>query len=312
MTGSDSPTVDLRATLRAATDLLRAAGVASPRVDAELLTAHVLDVDRGRLLVVDAIDAGQRDRLEGLITRRAAREPLQHIIGRAAFGPIDLAVGPGVFVPRPETEALLEWAVGECARHVPAPAVVDLCAGSGALALAVAASVPDASVTAVENDPAAWTWLLRNAGETTDAVRGRITTRRADVLDPDALRDLRADVVVSNPPYVPLGASLDPEVVDHDPAVALFGGDDGMSVIAPMIGVIAGILRAGGACGIEHDDSTSDAVVAAFESSGAFTDITAHADLAGRPRFVTARRVTDDPGSAGTGATDGAHGHVQG
>ncbi|MGU3292293.1 peptide chain release factor N(5)-glutamine methyltransferase [Williamsia sp. M5A3_1d] len=291
MTGSDSPAADLRTAVRAATDRLCTAGVASPRVDAELLIAHVLGVDRGRLFLVDAIGAEQCGRLDGLLARREAREPLQHIIGRAAFGPIELAVGPGVFVPRPETEALLEWAVGECARNAPAPAVVDLCSGSGALAIAVATSVPDATVTAVEKDAEAWTWLQRNVDAAPEAVRRRIGTRRADVLDPDAIGDLRADVVVSNPPYVPLGAALDPEVVGHDPAVALFGGDDGMSVITPMAGVIAGMLRTGGACGIEHDDTTSDAVVAALGASGAFTDITAHHDLAGRPRFVTARRV---------------------
>ncbi|MGJ0119057.1 peptide chain release factor N(5)-glutamine methyltransferase [Williamsia sp. MIQD14] len=310
MTASDP--ADVRATLRAATDLLRAAGVPSPRVDAELLAAHVLGVDRGRLFLLDTIGSDQRDDLDTAVARRAAREPLQHIIGRAAFGPVELAVGPGVFVPRPETESLLEWAVDECARRPPAPAVVDLCAGSGALAIAVATSVPDASVTAVENDPAAWTWLQRNADAAPEAVRQRMTTRFADVVDPDAVGDLRADVVVSNPPYVPLGVALDPEVADHDPAVALFGGEDGMSVIVPMVGVIAGILRAGGACGIEHDDSTSDAVVSVLRASGAFTDITAHADLSGRPRFVTARRIKATPGPPTAGGAGRAAGSVQG
>ncbi|WP_296394298.1 peptide chain release factor N(5)-glutamine methyltransferase [Williamsia sp.] len=284
-----------RAVIAAAADRLTAAGVESPRVDAELLVAHVLGVDRGRLVAADDLTDPQAAQLDSLLDRRAAREPLQHILGSASFGPVDLAVGPGVFVPRPETEAILEWAYAVCV-GLDRPRVVDLCSGSGALAIAVATTVSDAGVVAVENDPDALIWLRANVARVGDAVRRRLSVVAGDVRDRHLLAPGTVDVVVANPPYVPEGADLSPEVVEHDPAIAVFGGVDGMSVITPMIGLITRALVPGGRCAIEHDDTTADLVVAELRRHGAFDQIEAHADLTGRPRFVTARRTAEAAG----------------
>ncbi|MGV9713435.1 peptide chain release factor N(5)-glutamine methyltransferase [Gordonia sp. NPDC003424] len=275
-----------------ATTVLAEAGVESARVDAEWLLAAVLEVDRGRLLILDDLDPDAVERFRAAVRRRAQRIPLQHIIGTASFGPAELAVGPGVFTPRPETEVLLEWAVREMA-DTAEPCVADLCGGSGALAIGIALAVPTARVWVVERSADALTWLRRNVDHALGAGTDRITVVAADVTDAVAVtRAIPAhslDVVVSNPPYVPLGTAVPPEV-DHDPPEAVFAGDDGMSVIGPMASVIARILRPGGAMGIEHDESTSAAVLAAVEATHAFSDIRARDDLTGRPRFVTGRR----------------------
>lgn len=284
-----------RAVIIAATARLAAAGVDSPRVDAEMLVAHVLGVDRGRLVAAADLTDDQAARLDQLLDRRSGREPLQHIVGSASFGPVDLAVGPGVFVPRPETEAILEWAGAVCAGS-DHPRVVDLCSGSGALAIAMATTVTDATVIAVENDPGALIWLRDNVSRTDESVRRRLTVIEGDVREQDVLAPASADVVVANPPYVPESADLSPEVRDHDPAVALFGGADGMSVITPMIGLIARALVPGGRCAIEHDDSTADLVVGELRRYAGFDEVEARTDLTGRPRYVTARRTAGAPG----------------
>lgn len=279
-----SPRVNsIRQALAEAAATLAAAGIDSARVDAEYLAAYVAGVDRARLLFVDpgpAFFARYRD----LVARRAQRIPLQHIVGTAAFGPVTVAVGPGVFIPRPETEALLEWAM---TRPLPPdPVIVDLCTGTGALALALAHTVPRARVVAVEKSDDALVYTRRNCADT------GIEVRAGDVTEPGVLADLdgTVDLLVSNPPYIPEGAQLDPEVTDHDPASALFGGPDGMSVIVPIVALAARLLRPGGQLGIEHDDTTSDQTVAALRRDGTFDDVTARRDLTGRPRFVTARR----------------------
>lgn len=296
-------------TRRVADEIARAvttltdAGVASPRADAEWLLAAVLGVDRGRLLVADDLDDDTTARYRAAVARRAAREPLQHITGTAAFGSVDLAVGPGVFVPRPETELLLQWALDRLATAVPTTPVriADLCSGSGALAIALADAVPDADVYAVENSAAALEWLRGNATaagtDLVDPTRpAAIEVIAADVTDLEAMTAAippgSIDIIVSNPPYVPTATPVDPEV-RADPSVAVFGGDDGLAVIAPMVPVIARLLRPGGWVGIEHDDTTADLVSALLARGGAFVDVTAHTDLAGRPRFVTARRHAD-------------------
>ncbi|MEH3155772.1 MAG: peptide chain release factor N(5)-glutamine methyltransferase [Gordonia paraffinivorans] len=281
----------VRDVIAAATARLADAGVGSPRVDAALLVAHALQTDRGRLVVVDSLTDDQHAHVRALVDRRAGREPLQHILGAAAFGPVTLAVGPGVFVPRPETELLLEWAVHACAAVGPAPRVVDLCSGSGALALGVAA-LTDAGVVAVEKDPAALVWLRRNVTASPESQRRRVEVRAGDATTLDWRRptDGSVDVLVSNPPYVPAAADVPAEVADHDPAVAVFGGEDGMSVITPMASVIAAVLAPAGRCAIEHDDTTADRVVAALHATDAFEEIVSHRDLTGRPRFVSARR----------------------
>lgn len=262
---------------------LAAAGIDSARTDAEQLAAHVLGVDRGLLRFAEP-GPDFVDDFRTLVGQRARRIPLQHLVGSAAFGPLTLAVGPGVFIPRPETEVLLEWA-----QAVPVPSggvIVDLCTGSGALAIALASRRPDVRVIAVERSEAALRYARRNAGGTT------VELVHADVTDPGVLADLtgRVDLVVANPPYIPDGADLEPEVAEHDPHAALFGGPDGMAVIGPIVELVSRLLRPGGQVGVEHDDTTSAATMARFGTAGVFTDIAARRDLAGRYRFVTAVR----------------------
>lgn len=290
--------IRLRPLIVEAAARLAEAGVGSPLSDAEHLAAHVLDVERMRLALVPMVDAEVAQRFEQLVQRRAERIPLQHLTGTASMGDIDLEVGPGVFVPRPETELLFAWALGflETRRHDYAPIVVDLCTGSGALALAIAHARPDAMVHAVELDRDALRWARGNADARIAAGDTPITLHLDDVTDPFVLSELtaRADLVVANPPYIPAAAVLDPEVVDHDPHRALFGGPDGLDVIRAMVPTIARLLRPGGATAVEHDDSNGGGV-AALLSAADLTDIAEHPDLAGKPRFVTARRPAGPP-----------------
>ncbi|MER7454014.1 peptide chain release factor N(5)-glutamine methyltransferase [Nocardia beijingensis] len=284
--------VALRPAINEAVETLRAAGVHSPQADAEHLAAHVLGVQRTRLMLTPLVSPAELAAYRELVTRRAERIPLQHLTGTAVMGALDLAVGPGVFVPRPETELLYAWALAqlEALPHDHAPIVVDLCTGSGALALALAHARPDAEVHAVELDPAAQVWARRNADDRIAAGDTPITLYADDATDPALLTDLngRVDIVVSNPPYIPEGAPLDPEVADHDPSIALFGGADGLSVIRGMIPNITRLLRPGGATAIEHDDTNGSGVAALLTATGAFTDVVEHPDLAGKPRFVAA------------------------
>ena len=285
--------VPLRLAIVEATRVLDEAGVASPAVDAELLAAHVLDTPRGRLGLTPLVDPAVAERFRALVARRAERIPLQHIVGSAAFGPIELLVGPGVFTPRPETEHLLEYAL-RVLESRPRPVVLDLCTGSGALALAVAAERPDAVVHAVERDPAALAWARRNVDRRAELGDTPVRLHHGDVTDRALLPflDGSVDLVLANPPYVPEDAELEPEVRDHDPHAALFGGPDGLAVIEPMLGSIARWVRVGGHLAIEHDDSHADGVVALVRRRSVFGDVVAHRDLAGRPRYVSATRVT--------------------
>ncbi len=290
------PRIGLRAVIREAVETLAAAGVHSPHTDAELLAAHVLGVDRMRLMMVPLLTPEQRADFRALVARRAERVPLQYLTGTAAMGEIDLAVGPGVFIPRPETELLFAWALAqlEAVGHEHRPVVVDLCTGSGALALAIAHARPDAQVHAVELDPAALDWARRNALHRADQGDTPIDLHAGDVTAPDLLSRLNGtvDVVVANPPYIPESARLDPEVADHDPHRALFGGPDGLSVIRPMIGTIARLLRTDGVAAVEHDDTNGSATAALFRSQGGFDAVAEHPDLAGKPRFVSAHRTS--------------------
>lgn len=274
----------MRQAIDAAADVLAAAGVGSPRVDAELLAAHAAHTDRGRLAFVTP-DAAFTERFGDLIARRAERIPLQHLLGSAAFGPVTVEVGPGVFVPRPETEALLEWALTQPLAD--RPVIVDLCTGSGALALALATRWPQGRIVAVDDSDAALAYARRNVAGT------GVDLRRADVTAPGLLTELdgNVDLLVANPPYIPLGTELEPEVAHHDPSHALFGGADGMAVIGPIVTAAARLLRPGGRCAVEHDDTTSERTVAAFTATGRFLAVTARHDLTGRARFVTAVRA---------------------
>ena len=275
----------LREAIVAATATLASAGIDSARTDAELLAAHSAGTDRGRLALLDTADAEFFDRFDAAVSERALRTPLQHITGTAPFGPVQLHVGPGVFIPRPETESLLEWALAQ-PLHSDA-VILDLCTGSGALAIALASQRPRARVIAVDDDATALDYARRNALNTS------VRLVHGDVTDAGLLPELAGtvDLVVANPPYIPLGTALEPEVAQHDPAHALFGGLDGMAVIAPLVHSAAGWLKPGGLLAVEHDDTTSDATARIIRETGVFGDVTAHLDLAGRPRFVTARAM---------------------
>jgi release factor glutamine methyltransferase len=283
--------VDCRTLLADAARRLTDAGVESPRVDAELLLAHVLGRPRAALLTLADVADADAERFAALLDERADRVPLQHLTGRAAFRYLELAVGPGVFVPRPETELLAGWAIGRLAGAV-APSVVDLGSGSGALALAIAQEVPATRVVAVERDPGAIEWTRHNAAARASAGDTPVTVLPGDMADPGLLRDLdgTVDLVVSNPPYVPDGARVPREVADHDPPLALWGGPDGLDVVRGLLVTAARLLRPGGALGIEHADQQGGSLPALVRAHGAFTDVEDHPDLAGRPRFTTARR----------------------
>lgn len=264
--------------------------MASPRVDAELLAAHVLGCSRAELLTVDRLTTVQMEKFLHLVRQRADRVPLQHLTGSAGFHRLELAVGPGGFVPRPETELLVEWGLAAVA-ETPRPLVVDLCAGTGAIGLAVAAARPDAVVYAVERDPHALCWLHRNAADRHRAGEKPVTVVAGDAVAPQVLAGLdgRVDLVLANPPYVPAGVAVPAEVAGHDPYHAVYAGADGLAVIRPLIARARVLLRPGGWLGAEHDDSHGDAVPELLTAAG-FAEVADHRDLAGRHRFAIARR----------------------
>lgn len=286
------PRQPLRLAIIEAERLLTEAGVDSPRADAELLAAHVLKVDRGKLVMTPLVDPPVVEELRRLVARRARRVPLQHITGSAAIGAISVDVGDGVFVPRPETELLLRWGL-TFLTGVRAPVVVDLCTGSGALALALANARPDARVHALELDPGALAWARRNANARALAGDPPVRLHAGDVGDRGVLGDLdgQVDLVLCNPPYVPAGTEVPPEVRDHDPAVAVFADEDGLAVIRKVVNCAIRLLRPGGGFAVEHDDSHGESVPALLAGRRLLTAVEAHRDLAGRPRFVTAHRA---------------------
>jgi release factor glutamine methyltransferase len=270
---------------REAAARLREAGVASPERDADLLLAHVLGVGLGRLPLVDDLSGQEQEQYAALLARRAAREPLQHLTGTAAFRHVELAVGPGVFVPRPETELLAGWAIESALALGRAAVVVDLCTGSGAIARAIADEVPDADVHAVELDEGALAWAERNlAGTGVDLRHGDLATAFDDLAG-------TVDVVVCNPPYIPLEAweSVAAEARDHDPHLALFSGQDGLDAIRVLEQRAALLLRPGGVVGAEHADVQGESAPGVFAASGRWLDVADHHDLAGRARYLTAR-----------------------
>jgi release factor glutamine methyltransferase len=276
------------ALLRDAVARLAEAGVPSPEYDAAELLAHVLGTSRSQLALAAEPTPGQRTRYDALVARRAQREPLQHLTGTAAFRHEELAVGPGVFTPRPETELLAGWGIDRAnavlAQGRP-PVVVDICTGSGAIALSVAHEAPDAEVHAIELSQAAFDWAARNlTGSGVDLRQGDMASAFPDL-------DGRVDVVLCNPPYIPLEAyeSVAPEARDHDPHEALFSGQDGLEAIRVLERVAARLLRSGGWVGAEHADVQGESAPAVFAAAGRWHDVRDHRDLAGRPRFLTAR-----------------------
>lgn len=269
---------------------LAQAGVESPRTDAELIAAHLHGVPRGQLHLV--ADADFDPRFWDEIARREAREPLQHITGQAYFRYLDLAVGPGVFVPRPETEVMTGWAVEQlAAMDVAEPVVADLGTGSGAIALAIAQEVPRAQVHAVEADPLARSWTERNIASCAAAAphtAGRVTLHDADFATALADLDGSVDLVVSNPPYIPVGATVTPEVSEYDPAGALWSGSDGLGAIRVVEATARRLLRPGGLVAVEHGAQQGPSVYWIFPEENGWQQTRTHTDLSGRDRFVTA------------------------
>ncbi|MGI9008846.1 MAG: peptide chain release factor N(5)-glutamine methyltransferase [Streptosporangiaceae bacterium] len=269
---------------------LAEAGVESPRADAELIAAFRHGVSRTELHLVP--DAGFDSRFWDDVARREAREPLQHITGMAYFRYLDLEVGPGVFVPRPETEVMTGWAIGRLTEmDVAEPVVADLGTGSGAIALAIAQEVPRARVHAVEGDPLARPWTQRNIDRAIAAaphIGGRITLYPGDFAS--ALPGLNgaADLVISNPPYIPVGASVPPEVGEYEPAAALYAGEDGLDAIRVIERTARRLLRPGGRVAVEHGAPQGAGVYWVFAEENGWKDTRNHADLAGLDRFVTA------------------------
>jgi release factor glutamine methyltransferase len=275
--------------LRNGKEQLSAAGY--PEVDAEHLLAHVLGISRmdlhNPLAVENAIVAiGDTTLIEEnfwkLLDRRCAHEPLQYLTGIAYFRYLEIEVGPGVLVPRPESELLVEAALGEIQKRTGPISVIDLGAGSGALTLAIATEAPHTHIIAVERDPAAAQWLRKNVARISEDVR---------IIEEDvatALDGVKCDVVIANPPYIPNEQELPRDVAEHEPAVALFGGTDGMEVPRRFILAASRLLKSGGFLAIEHHESHSEAIAQAMDSE--YLEVKLHKDLAGRPRFTTGVR----------------------
>ncbi|WP_297106262.1 peptide chain release factor N(5)-glutamine methyltransferase [Tessaracoccus sp.] len=269
---------------------LASSGSPSPGPEARQLVAHVLGVDVSRLIAAPQPTPEQRAEIDLVVARRAAGEPLQHLTGVAYFRHEELAVGPGVFIPRPETEEMVGWALRALAgRPAGRRRVVELCAGSGAITASLSTELGGVDLHAVELSPEAHAYLERN-------LAGRaVRVERGDMADAFTDLDGTVDLVVVNPPYVPTGhlPFLPSDVVDHEPGMALFSGADGLDAIRVVADVARRLLRPGGLLATEHDDSHQAQVIGLLAAAG-FADVVGHPDLTGRPRFVTARIGTDD------------------
>ena len=290
MSEPGSPGVDR--VVRDAAARLADAGVPSPRADAELLLAHAAGTGRGEVQRLALLGRALPERVLTayglLVDERARRVPLQHLTGTATFAGLELAVGPGVFVPRPETELLVDLGA-EAAEGLREPVVVDLCTGSGAVALAVKARLPLARVHAVELSGHAHAWAVANVARTGLEVDLRLGAAES------AFEDLlgQADVVTCNPPYIPVGAvPVDPEVREHDPEVALYGGSaDGLAIPLAVAARAAQLLRPGGVMLMEHAEVQREGITRALLAAGAWGEVTDHDDLTGRPRVARAVRA---------------------
>jgi release factor glutamine methyltransferase len=279
-----------------ATARLAEAGVDSPRADAEIIAAHVHNVKRGELHTVP--DSEFDAQYWADIGRRENREPLQHITGRAYFRYLELDVGAGVFVPRPETEVMTGWAIDRLREmDVAEPVAVDLGTGSGAIALSIAQEVPRASLHAVEGDPLARSWAERNITRYVDSyTAGRVLLHAGDFVSADPRHGLQelaplagtVDLVVTNPPYIPLGSIVQPEVAEYDPPAALWSGADGLDAIRAVERAGRWLLRPGGLIAVEHGAPQGAAVFWVFAEEAGWRDTTNHKDLARKDRFVTA------------------------
>lgn len=284
------PDTTIAALVRAAAQRLAEAGVPDPLVDAELLAGHVLDLRRGEIQAAivrgDAAAEADARAFEAVVARRAAREPLQHITGTAPFRHLELAVGPGVFVPRPETETVVQYAIDALlAAAEPEPIGIDLGTGSGAIALAMATEVPHSRIYAAELSPDAYPWAQRN----TEGVEN-LALVNDDLAHAFRELDGTASVVISNPPYVPDAAiPRDPEVRLFDPAMALYGGEEGLDVVRVLSTRALELLRAGGLLVIEHGELQGEQIRSILTSDG-WRAAATHRDLTLRDRVTTALR----------------------
>jgi len=270
-------------------------GVPSPEQEARQLLAYAAGIELARLPLVDAVEDKQASHFESLINKRACRIPLQHLTGRAHFRYLELEVGPGVFVPRPETEIMTGWAIEELrpmvyavargeSRHL--PVVVELGTGSGAIAKAIATELTGTRVHAVEISEEAAAYAARNLADTT------VELHVQDMIGALPELDGTVDLVIANPPYIPLDAfeSVVPEVRDHDPVLALFSGQDGLDAIRVVVAEAARLLRPAGLLCVEHADLQGESAQQIVIRHGGFAGVRDHRDLADRPRFVTAIR----------------------
>ena len=292
---------DPRNAISKAALLLTEAQVSSPQVDAELLFAHVLGVERNQLTSVNQISDEQLFEFEALVARRANRVPLQHLTGIAYFRHLELAVGPGVFVPRPETELLVEAAIKHLKTVDQPRMAVDLCAGSGAIALSLALEVPGTTVHAVELSDDAFKWLTHNVVDHAaklEAAESHVIVHHGNAGDQSLLSELfnQVDALVSNPPYIPSEMiPRDPEARDHDPAIALFSGADGLDVAREVVVVAAELLKSGGFVGMEHADVQGESMPALFAAmANTWTNVKDNLDYNKLPRFTTAVRSVGD------------------
>ncbi|MGB5934237.1 MAG: peptide chain release factor N(5)-glutamine methyltransferase [Ornithinimicrobium sp.] len=287
-------TQSLATWLTQSAERLRRHDVPSPRPDAELLMASVLDVSRsevGRQAALGRhLSAEHAEAYRALVDERARRVPLQHLTGYVDFAGLRLRVGPGVFVPRVETELIVDRVESMLRSwtQVPEPFVVDLCTGSGAIALALKHRLPHARVYAVEKDPSAHAWAALNR----DQARLDVDVHLADARQALHHLDGGVDVVTCNPPYVPNGAvPIDPEVRDYDPEVALYGRSaDGLALPRQMMTRAAQLLRPGGLLALEHAEGQGARVVAELNDSGCWSKAWDEHDLTGRPRTAYALR----------------------
>jgi release factor glutamine methyltransferase len=273
-----------------ATQELAQAGVLSPQADATWLLCHVLGTDRSDLLTKITFDEGLSEQAASAfsqaLARRAAREPLQHITGVAAFRSLELKVGPGVFIPRPETEQVVQYAIDYLKQLPVSGKAIDLGTGSGAIAIAIAKEVPQTQVYAVELSESAYEYAEGNIKANQVSVELRLGAMQEVVSDLIG----QLDVVISNPPYIPNSAiPIDPEVRDFDPELALYGGEDGLDVIRDISGIGAALLRKGGLLVLEHADGQSEAIRELLLNDGWF-NVAAFQDAALRFRTITAIR----------------------
>ncbi len=280
----------VREELREATRALAAAGIDTPRVDAEWLLAHALGRRRLDLSLApaDRLPAGSVDAFREAVRRRARREPLQRIIGWEAFRGLRLRLTADVLVPRPETEMLVEYALGLLPPSATtAPLIIDLGTGSGCVACALAQERPDVRVLAVDVSPPAAAVALDNAGAL--GLAARVTVIVADLLT--ALRPLAADMIVSNPPYLPtaLLSTLTPEVAEHEPRLAVDGGPDGLATLRSIVATAPASLRRGGVLLVETGGGAQAGTVAGMMRESGLVDVARRADLAGVERFVAGR-----------------------